>query len=213
MLKILGKIPSGKFHVACSGGSDSMVMLDFLMKYPKNDFDVIHFDHGTECCVEAVEFITDFCGKHGIDCHVGRISGSRAAGQSREEYWRNARYEFFAGFSDRPIILSHHLNDAIETWIMTSMHGNPQIIPYRNPKYNVIRPFLSVPKTEIAAWAKRHSVEYVVDRSNYDVNIRRNYVRHELMPHIYKLNPGIEKTVWKQVMRNFKDSFRENSRS
>ena len=95
MLRVLGKLPVEKFHFACSGGSDSMVFLDFLRRYPKNRFDVLHFNHGTQYCDEAESFVKAKCAEFGIECHVGRIGRRRAKGESQEEYWRNERYAFF----------------------------------------------------------------------------------------------------------------------
>lgn len=204
-MKILGNIPRCNFHVACSGGSDSMILVNLLMKYPKNKFDIIHFNHGTEYCDEAEEFVVEFCKSNNIVCHVGRINRNRKPDESQEEYWRNCRYEFFKKFSNEPILMSHHLNDCIETWIMTSLNGNPQIIPYYNPKYNIFRPLLAVPKSEIEEWAKRHNVKYVIDKSNYDTKIKRNFVRHVMMKNVLKINPGIEKTIMKKVLKEFND--------
>lgn len=207
MLKILGHIPIGEFHLACSGGSDSMAMMSFLMKYPRNKFDVLHFDHGTPYCKEAREFITDFCKKHGIECHVGTISRKRNPDESQEEYWRNERYAFLKKFSEKKIVMTHHLTDCIETWVMSSMCGNPQVIPYYNPKYNIVRPLLLNPKSAINDWIKDNKVEYVYDKSNSDTSIKRNYVRHVMMKDIYHVNPGIEKTIKKIVLKNFKKVF------
>lgn len=206
MLKILGKIPISHFHVACSGGTDSMVLVDFLRRYPKNKFDIIHFNHGTECCNEAEEFIKEFCTENHIELHLGKISRDRKKNESQEEYWRNCRYEFFKKFSDEPILVSHHLNDCIETWVMTSLHGNSQLIPYRNEKYNIIRPFLTVPKSEINDWIKRHNVKHVYDRSNSDTALNRNFVRHKMMKYILTINPGIETTIKKKIIKAFEET-------
>lgn len=202
-MKILGNIPRSHFHVACSGGSDSMVLVDFLLKYPQNKFDILYFDHGTECCKEAADFVAQFCRKKGIVLHIGKICRERDKNESQEEYWRNCRYEFLSRYSDEPILMAHHLKDVIETWVMSSLNGNPQIIPYCNPKFNVIRPMLLVPKSEIDEWASRHSVEYVLDRSNLDTRITRNYVRHNMMPAIYHVSPGIEKILQKKIIQNY----------
>ena len=202
-MKILGKIPKTHFHVACSGGSDSMILVDFLRQYPKNQFDILHFDHGTKYCTEAVDFIKDFCSKNGITLHLGKISGTRKPDESQEEFWRNERYAFLKKFSDEPILMAHHLKDCIETYVMTSMIGNPRLIPYRNEKYNIIRPFLLVSKEEIEDWAKRHDVKYVIDGSNFDTDITRNYVRHEILKHVYHISPGIETIIKKKILAEF----------
>jgi len=199
-MKTLGKIPKGHFHVACSGGSDSMVLVDFLMKFPKNRFDILHFNHGTECCGEAEEFIREFCRSNGLELHLGKISREREYGESQEEYWRKCRYEFLSKYSDEPILMAHHLNDCIETWVMTALNGNPRTIPYHNPKYNIFRPLLTVSKREIEEWSMRHDVKFVVDRSNYDTDIRRNFIRHKMMGDIYEVSPGIEKIIKKKIL-------------
>lgn len=205
MLNFIGKIPRQHFYVACSGGSDSMVLVDFLKKYPKNHFDILHFNHGTEYCQEAEDFIIDYCKQNNIELHLGKINRERNKEESQEEYWRNCRYEFLSKFSDEPILMAHHLKDCIETWVMTSLNGNPQLIPYYNPKYNIFRPMLLVSKDEIEDWIKRHNVKYIFDKSNLDVSLKRNYVRNIMMKDIYHISPGIETILKKKILRQYED--------
>lgn len=205
MLNFIGKIPRQHFYVACSGGSDSMVLVDFLKKYPKNNFDILHFNHGTEYCQEAEDFIIDYCKQNNIELHLGKINRERNKEESQEEYWRNCRYEFLSKFSDEPILMAHHLKDCIETWVMTSLNGNPQLIPYYNPKYNIFRPMLLVSKDEIEDWIKRHNVKYIFDKSNLDVSLKRNYVRNIMMKDIYHISPGIETILKKKILRQYED--------
>ncbi len=203
MLNFIGKIPRQHFYVACSGGSDSMVLVDFLKKYPKNHFDILHFNHGTEYCQEAEDFIIDYCKQNNIELHLGKINRERNKEESQEEYWRNCRYEFLSKFSDEPILMAHHLKDCIETWVMTSLNGNPQLIPYYNPKYNIFRPMLLVSKDEIEDWIKRHNVKYIFDKSNLDISLKRNYVRNIMMKDIYHISPGIETILKKKILRQY----------
>ena len=203
MFKILGRIPSSHFYIACSGGSDSMIFVDFLRKYPKNKFSILHFNHGTQYCDEAESFVREYCQNNNIELFVGKIKDGKQKNESPEEYWRRCRYDWLKKFSRDPIIMCHHLNDCIETWVMTCLSGKPRLIPYYNSEYNIIRPFLCVPKKKIKEWKHRHNVDHVVDGSNYDVRIPRNYVRHRMMEHIYKINPGIEKTLVKLIVEQF----------
>lgn len=210
MIEILGKIPKN-FYIACSGGTDSMIFLDFLMKYPKNKITVLHFDHGTSYCKEAHDFMYHFCIQHKLSFVMETINPNdhKQKNESWEEYWRKHRYNFLSKFKDKPIIMCHQLNDCIETWTMTSMNGNPHLIPYYNEKYNIIRPFLCVPKSVVNEWRIRHNVECVIDGSNYDVRMKRNFVRHVMMKDIYMLNPGIEKTLKRLIRENSKDQILE----
>jgi tRNA(Ile)-lysidine synthase len=202
-MKILGKIPNVPFIVACSGGMDSMVLVDFLTHYPQNRFEIAFFNHGTSDCEKAEPFLTDWCSLHGLKLHVGGITRERLKQESIEEYWRNQRYGFLDTF-DCPVLTAHHLDDTVEGWVMSSIKGgNPRLIPYR--RNQVIRPLLLVSKEEIKVWAVRNKLEYVNDVSNGDTSHLRNYVRHIMMPHVLYLNPGIHTMLRKKVIQENKE--------
>lgn len=189
--------------IACSGGVDSMVVLNFLMNTPKrnlNNLHVFHVDHGTEHGKIAKEFVQDFCGKHSLNLSLHTISKSKPKNESWEEFWRNERYGFLKSFSV-DIITAHHLNDCVETWVMSSLRGCGKLIRKRNG--NIIRPFLETPKKEFENWAERKNVEFVQDESNFENIHERNIVRNEMMKSILKVNPGIEKTI-RKLLKNEK---------
>ena len=204
MIKILNKIPK-RVCIAVSGGADSMAVLDFLTRDNKRDITVLHFDHCTEHSIRARKFINDYCFKKNLDLRVGTITRPKLDRESHEEYWRNMRYEFFSSFAhlNCPIITCHHLNDAVETWIFTSMHGQGKLIPYKRD--NIMRPFLITPKKEFMVWCKRKNVPYVYDKSNDDTRYMRNFIRLELMPQALHINPGLEKVIRKKILQNFKE--------
>jgi tRNA(Ile)-lysidine synthase len=126
----------------------------------------------------------------------GRITRERERDESQEEYWRNERYKFFSTIN-ADIITCHHLDDCVETWVWSSMHGEGKIIPYRNG--NVIRPFRMTRKRDFQLWADLKNVPHVEDDTNADTCYTRNYIRHEMMPHVLRVNPGIYKTILKKV--------------
>lgn len=200
-MQILGQIPKVPFVVACSGGQDSMVLVDFLSRYPQNKFSLVFFNHGTSDCVQAQDFLTSFCYENKIGLEIGNITREKLKTESVEEYWRNQRYEFFNKFTC-PIIMAHHLDDCVESWVMSSLKGGRSLlIPYR--RSNIIRPFLLVKKQEIENWALRNEVEYINDKSNLDTKHLRNYVRHVMMPQILHVNPGIHTMLRKKILKEF----------
>jgi len=77
------------------------------------------------------------------------------------------------------------------------MHGTPKLIPYS--RQNVIRPFRLTRKRDLELWANLNNVEYLEDDSNRNIKYTRNYIRHEMMPHVLRVNPGIHKTIAKKV--------------
>jgi tRNA(Ile)-lysidine synthase len=190
------KVPRS-VYLACSGGIDSMCILDFLRKGRK-DVTLLYFNHNTPHGNEAESFVRDFAEKNGISYHIGSISLERGKSQSLEDYWRQERYNFFDNFTDAPIITAHHLNDCVETWLFGAIHGNPKLIPNRRGNY--IRPYLQTSKETILHWTEKNKVEYIQDESNFENDHARNIIRNEMMDSVLKVNPGIEKVIRKKLM-------------
>ena len=198
MIKIQGKLQRS-VNVACSGGVDSMAVVDFLMRNHK--VNLLFFDHGTETSREARAFVEEksYSFNNKVSLEVGNITRTKSKSESWEEYWRSQRYEWFHSF-DEPVITCHHLDDCMETWIFTSLHGEGKIIPYQNK--NVIRPFRLNRKREFTNWCRNKNVQWIEDCSNEDTRYMRNFIRHELMPKALYVNPGLAKVVAKKVEEN-----------
>ena len=206
MIRLLGKLPTEGFYVCVSGGIDSMTLAHFLLG-SKRKFTALYFNHGTEHGELAQGFVEEQMEKLGVPLIKGKIDSKQVnSSKSMEENWRNARYAFFKRYAvTGPILMAHHLDDVIETYIMTSLKGKPRTIPYRNQKYNIIRPFLITQRCDIEDWAENHDVEYVKDPSNDNTRFDRNYVRHKMMPMVKRINPGIATTVKKIVLEKYEE--------
>ena len=205
MIKLQGKVPR-KVYVACSGGVDSMAALDFLKR--KHDVFVLYFNHGTDYGFKALEFVSNYCADNDIG-FLTNVTGQereKQARESQEEYWRSIRYDWLERCTERQIVTGHHLDDCVETWVMSSMHGTGKIIPYsRNER--VLRPFRLTRKRDLELWANLNNVPYIEDDSNKDTCYTRNYVRHEMMPNVLRINPGIHKTIAKKVREDEYSTF------
>lgn len=172
-----------------------MAALDFLRR--NHDVTVLHFNHGTAHGERAEEFVLRYCRENRIPFIVDRVRQTIPPGPSREEWWREKRYEFFHKYAVDPVVTCHHLDDCVETWVWSSMHGTGKWIPYRNR--NVVRPFRLTRKRDFEYWCSFNNVPWIEDDSNADIGYTRNYIRHEMMPHVLKVNPGIHKTIAKKV--------------
>lgn len=194
MIKLQDKLPK---HVwlACSGGVDSMAALDFLRR--KHKVTVLHYNHGTEHGNKAQEFVQEYCYTSKIPCIVGKATSNIPDGRSKEDWWREQRYNFLDMFHTVPVLTCHHLDDCVETWVWSSMHGTGKIVPHK--RNHIIRPFRLTRKKDFERWANENNVPWVEDDSNANTCYTRNYVRHEMMPHVLKVNPGIHKTIKKKV--------------
>lgn len=193
MIKVLGQIPKGEFGVACSGGVDSMAILDFLVKGRYNPH-VIYFNHNTEHGQEAEKFITEYCSQKGLRLTIGRTDLVVTA--NKEKIWSDLRYEFFSKF-DFPIMTCHHLDDCVETYIFSCLRGFQSVIPYS--KKNIIRPFLLNDKSNFIDWCQKNSVPYIEDESNDCLDYSRNRIRHNIVPESMIVNPGLKSVVRKMI--------------
>ena len=201
MIKIQGKIPR-QVMIAVSGGVDSMAALDFLRR--NHEVEVYYFNHGTEYGERAEDLVRRYIMKYDLPFQIrGIAQGTKPKRMSKEEWWREERYKWIDMFSQHhlPVITCHHLDDCVETWVWSSMHGTGKIIPYR--RNNVIRPFRQTRKRDFELWAAMHNVPYLEDDSNADTCYTRNYIRHEMMPHVLRVNPGIHKTIAKKVKDDY----------
>jgi tRNA(Ile)-lysidine synthase len=198
MIKIIGTIPT-RVTIACSGGLDSMALLSFLLR-TRRKITVVHFNHGTEHGKEAEKFVNEFCTKHNLLCHNGYLMVSKPKGVSTEAFWREERYLFMDTYSPKkdPILLAHHLDDCIENWVFTSLHGKPHTIPYKRGR--CIRPLLLTKKAELKRWVERHKIPYIIDPSNTNTRYMRNKIRHDIIPHLLQVNPGLHKVIRRQVL-------------
>jgi len=197
MIHILGEIPH-KVAIAVSGGVDSMAALDFLRR--SRHVEVLHYNHGTGAHADqATKLVRDYCSEHGIFTVIGWNRDEMPDGVSPEAWWREQRYAFFEEATTLPVITAHHLGDAVENWVFTSLNGNPYLIPRKRDQY--LRPFLTTEKKDFTSWCMRKDVPFVEDLTNTDTRYRRNYIRHIMMPHVEQINPGIRKTIKKKLLK------------
>jgi tRNA(Ile)-lysidine synthase len=174
-----------------------MAVVDFLRR--KHEVTIAYFNHGTEHGYEAFKFVANYCTENHIPMMYGTCRSEKEKDESQEEYWRRERYDFLSGIG--PVITCHHLDDCVETYIWSSLHGTAKVVPLT--RNNVLRPFLTTRKRDFINWCSVYDVPFIQDKSNDDTRYMRNYIRNEMMPHVLKVNPGIHKLV-KKIVENKK---------
>ena len=193
MLKLLFPLPK-TLTVALSGGVDSVAVADFLSR--KHDVSCAFFHHGTENSERAFRFVTEFCSDRALPLFVGYLTADKPKDTSQEEHWRNERYKFLESLN-ATVVTAHNLDDCVETYLYGSLHGQPKVIPHT--RNNIVRPFLTTAKYEFVSWCERKGISWCEDTSNQDVKYMRNYIRHEIVPRAFQVNPGLDTVVRKIV--------------
>ena len=196
MIKLSLKLPR-TLAVAVSGGVDSVAALHFLSR--NHNVTIVHVDHNEGNSDTSAAFVRALAQKYECTIITKRITSTRPTGVSPEEFWRNERYNLFHQIP-QTVVTAHTLDDCVETWLWSSLHGNSKLIPFAND--NVVRPFLATRKQDFIEYAKRNQLSWVEDESNNNLSLTRNYIRKELMPHALRVNPGLYKTILKKVKTN-----------
>lgn len=200
MQKLLSGLPNKNLSIAVSGGPDSMAVLDFVSRTRK--VSAIIVDHNTGMHQKALPVIEEYLSKSNrkITLIIKKIDGDPPRGESKENFWRDKRLEFFHS-QETPIITAHHLDDCIETWFWSASHGKPRVIPYQNR--NIIRPFLLFRKEELVKWCEDRNISYVVDPTNNTDQNMRGILRTQVIPGLLKVNPGLHKTIARIVVNDY----------
>ena len=191
--------PGERIGVACSGGADSVALLEALRLLAPElgiELGVVHLNHNLrgEASDGDEAFVRELAARHGLRAFVERADvGARAAaeGMNLEEAGREARYRWFAelieaGTFDR-IATGHTRSDQAETVLFRLLRGaGPDglrsIRPVRAP--GVIRPLIDVSRAEVEAFLAERGQDHREDETNRDSRFARNRIRHELLPQL-----------------------------
>ncbi|HED05424.1 MAG TPA: tRNA lysidine(34) synthetase TilS [Ignavibacteria bacterium] len=208
-----------KILVALSGGPDSVLLLNLLVKYQKRfkiNIGALHINHrlrGVDSR-EDERFCRLLCESLNVTFYSVRKnvkSYSQKYKYSLEESGRILRYYELNRFADKygynKIATAHNSSDNAETVLLNLIKGaglrGISGIPYK--RGNIIRPVLCVTKKEINSYLKFHKINFRVDLTNLSSDYERNFLRNEILPVIKKrLNPSIEDTILNssEIFRN-----------
>lgn len=191
------KIPTN-ITLAFSGGIDSLAIAHFLKRGGRN-VTLAHFNHGCEVSDRIETDCHKLATRLNLPIIIKKIDNANIPpGASIENYWRQNRYRWLRSLNET-VITGHHLNDAVETWLWSSCHGEGKLIPFESG--NIIRPFVLTEKKDFQNYCKNNDLDEVEDECNNDLSLMRNYMRKELIPVIKKINPGINKVIRKKYLQ------------
>lgn len=196
--------------VGFSGGADSAALLHFLTSdmLLGARITALHINHMLrgDDAERDERFCRDFCSARGIafeavHINIAEISGGVAV----EETARNERYAALADCARRHgakyIALAHTETDNAETLIFNIVRGSGLKgacgIPASRPCgiFTIIRPLLSCTREETEEYCRENGIDYVTDATNSDTHYTRNFIRHEILPRLRRINPAAEDSL------------------
>ncbi len=198
MIKLSHINKNDNIMVALSGGKDSMCLLNVLYSI-KGEYNLtlsaVNIEHGIrgEDSKKDSLFVKNYCEKLNIPIKlftVDAVKFSKENGYSIEQGARILRYNIFYDLlkNDKTlkIATAHHLSDNVESVLFNLFRGTGlKGLGGINANLNrIIRPLISVKKTEIDEYIEKNEIPFVQDLTNFDNNYSRNFIRNELLTKI-----------------------------
>ena len=192
---------SDSLLLAISGGIDSMVLLDIIVKI-KNKLNlklyIAHVDHQKRSSSkDDRDFVVETAKELGIPCLVESLESNDD--ENFHDYAHKKRYDFFEKISIenniKKVVLAHNANDNAETILMRLSRGS-SFEGYRgiletNYYHNmlIIRPLLHISRSDIEVYQQANLVPYQNDPTNDLDDYTRNRYRHHVLPLLAEENP------------------------
>lgn len=204
-----------RFLLAISGGKDSIVLGD-LFYCSGIPFGLAHmnFQLRGEASDGDERFVQAFAKRCEVPCFTTAVDTKIYAAEqqlSTQMAARTMRYKWLEKIRQEQgfdfIVTAHHLNDSVETILYNFTKGSGIKGMLGIPAVNgrVIRPMLFATRKEIDAYYTQEELVHREDSSNAESGYARNWIRHEVVPKLQKLNPSFEQTVsrnlvyWQQI--------------
>lgn len=199
-LKSLNTPKDGYIIVGCSGGPDSMCLLNLLYE---NRYKIIcaHVNHNIRKeSAQEYKFLKKYCkGKNIIfeGLELDKIKNKN------EEFYRRKRYEFYKDLADKYntniIATAHHGDDLIETVLMRISRGSNLkgyfgfSKKFNEHGYIFIKPLIFYTKDDILEYNEARNIPFVNDKTNDEDAYTRNRYRHYILPFLKSENINIHK--------------------
>lgn len=197
--------PAGRVLLAVSGGIDSMVMWK-LFDDARYDYAVIHCNfqlRGSDSDADE-ELVVRIAEQRGIKLFQKKFETREYAllmGISIEMAAREIRYKWFEEIrieeKFRYLATAHHLDDLLETFFINLVRktGIKGLTGFRPKSGYLIRPMLFTNRQEIENYATQKDIEFRTDKTNNELIYQRNYIRHQIIPGLEKLNPAFRNNL------------------
>jgi tRNA(Ile)-lysidine synthase len=200
-----------KLLVAVSGGVDSIVLVHLLAESGYK-FDIAHvnFNLRGEDSTKDQEFVKNVAEKYQVRFHLLSVDTKLYKEEkkiSTQVAAREIRYSWFEelmqNFNYHYLLTAHHLDDSLETVIYnlakgTGLKGIKGISLKRG---KIVRPLLFAGKNQILDYAKTSALTWQEDNSNNQNYYKRNFIRHNIVPLLYEINPSLI-TTYSQTYQN-----------
>lgn len=195
-----------------SGGLDSVVLLDILShiskNYPNISITAVYINHNLQEESKSwdktnQQLVTKYNSIKYLSFSVD-INKIEIKNKGLEAAARTARYTIFkslVGNKNTILLTAQHADDQAETFLLQLMRGAGPKGLAAMPKLKSFshglhyRPLLNIARQELETYAEQNNLTWVEDKSNQDISLDRNFLRHNILPIIKNRWPHVANSI------------------
>ena len=193
-------LADSKLLVACSGGLDSVVLLQ-LCQAANLEVAVAHCNfqlRGLES-LQDQQFVEALANDLHLPFHTTFFDTkayAKAAKCSTQMAARDLRYDWFAELAQEfkydYILTEHHADYALETFLINLRRGTglDGLVGIPSVNENIVRPLLKFSREQLHAFALEQGYTWCEDSSNASNHYLRNAHRHHIVPQLKTIQPN-----------------------
>lgn len=226
ILPALGIEQGTPVALAFSGGLDSVVLLNLLVRCGLRNIRAVHVCHNIRPVDELERekaLIKETCKKMHVNLTIVNIrkgtieqyaTKNRCGVEAAARHFRygalvRSAQRFGIGF----VATAHHADDQVETFLLGIVRGGSLralsgIEPIRmlsaSKGIRVVRPLLGFERAELLQYAMRKKIAWSEDSTNADTAFMRNKIRHVLIPFLNAEFPS-----WKTAVLSYVEQIRK----
>lgn len=196
-------------EVALSGGLDSVVLLHLMWRLQHIlpiRVTAVHVHHGLQAAAdEWWAFCHQLCAQWGIPLRAEQVTVCQD-GLGMEAAARAARYAVFEASQADVVVLGHHMDDQVETFMLSALRGGgvralaamPAVRPLG--KHTLLwRPLLPFRRLQLQQYAQAMGLASIQDPSNQNTQLLRNWLRVRGLPAWRERVPHLDEHICSSV--------------
>ena len=218
-------IPNGiHLLISVSGGQDSMALLTLLddIKEQHNwSLNVWHGNHKWHNqSEEFAEDLKNYCFKKKIIFYKDSADEIDISTEAKAREWRYQKlYEKASEICAKNendknlyVVTGHTSTDNTETFLLNlargSNFGGLSGIPRKrlfNNNYFLVRPMMIFSREDTSSICQKLKIPFWVDPTNSDTHLKRNLIRHKVIPELEEIYPGCSNRInnFIEKMKNY----------